>query len=299
MQLQTLRAELADARRAAADAEVAASAAKRATATSRVEADTLVAAARTAAAERAVAVTSLPNGGMGATHAELLAALAARDVHLAAMQSELSVARGIASQVGRDKDRMVSELAAIEQRLLDELASAKEAHQAAQQSAEELANNAAEVMTALSAQLDAERTARETAERQLEEYLAAEDGHAAGGAHPARNLEMASGVHPYDVKMAPHQQHAQRSGQSHARSGGKSNGYGPERSRTPGASSDNGALVAPGVLRGVAAGVLAGLAARWAMSSLGGLGGRVKDRTGTSRNPPRSRAEGQGAVRRV
>jgi len=297
MQLQTLRAELADARRAAADAEVAASAAKRATASSRVEADTLVAAARTAAAERAVAVTSLPNGGMGATHAELLAALAARDVHLAAMQSELSVARGIASQVGRDKDRMVSELAAIEQRLLDELASAKEAHQAAQQSAEELANNAAEVMTALSAQLDAERTARETAERQLEEYLAAEDGHAAGGAHPARNREMASGAHQYDVGMAPHQQHAQRSGQSHARSGGKSQG--PERSRTPGASSDNGALVAPGVLRGVAAGVLAGLAARWAMSSLGGLGGRVKDRTGTSRNPPRSRAEGQGAVRRV
>ena len=278
MQLQTLRAELADARRAAADAEVAASAAKRATASSREEASLLVAAARTAAAEHAVQVTSLPNGGMGATNAELLAALAAREVHLQAMQGELTMARGVAQQAARDKDRMVAELAAIEQRLLDELAAAKAAHEAAHQSAADVANNAAEVMTALSAQLDTERAAREAAERQL---AAAFGGDAMGGMTVGGASTYYS---PSTRNNAAESERPSRSGsrakQHHHRSSTGGRASSKRQARDSESGEPDGGLVAPGVLRGVAAGVLAGLVARWGMVALGALGGRMTEKTG-------------------
>jgi hypothetical protein len=299
MQLQTLRAELADARRAAADAEVAASAAKRATASSREEASIQVAAARTAAAEHAVQVTSLPNGGMGASNAELLAALAARDVHLQAMQGELAMARGVAQQGARDKDRMVSELAAIEQRLLDELAAAQAAHEAAHQSAADVANNAAEVMTALSAQLDAERSAREAAERQLASAFGGDamGGMTVGGAFtyysPSTRNNAAESERPSrSASRAKHHHHRNSTG-----------GRTPSKRQPRDSESGDadGGLVAPGVLRGVAAGVLAGLVARWGMVALGSLGGRMTEKTGqraAAQAAPQGRAERDGPYAR-
>ena len=243
---------------------MAASAAKRATAVTRADADAQVAAARSAAAEKAVAVTSLPNGGAGATHGELLAALAARDVQIVALQGELSVARATSSSAARDKDRLVAELAAIEQRLLEELATAKASYDAAQQSAAEVANSAAQVMTALTAQLDAERSAREAAEQQLVD-VQHRDGRHHGNGHSDGQAytEYTSGgdtsvYHAARPRPGSMRRHSRRSEDSNAGGGGP--------------------FMAPGVLRGVAAGVAAGVVVRLGIAVLSRV--NVTERTG-------------------